>query len=210
MTCLAGWLIVPVGVGSSQLLWGAGLLAVGGAVLAMFLLVSWGRYGSAPTSAEEAAVGVPGAVTTRPGARVLVVEADGGLRSDIVSWLQEAGLEPVPCPGPLEPDYRCLGQQEGGCPLLNSADAVVLDLRLAGDVLETGTIGEDVLEYYVATGRRVVGMKRPDDPAPLWAGDRLAVCPWPPDRAALLEAVRVSLAETAPRGRELVGSGAAS
>lgn len=211
MSGLAGWWIVPVGVGSSQLLWGAGLLLIGGVVLVMFLLVSWGRYGSASIPARRTdEAGEATAKTPPPPARVLVVEADDGLRAEIVSWLEDEGLQPLACQGPLAPDYQCAGQQEGGCPLLNSADLVVLDLRLAGDVFETGTTGEDVAEYYVGSGRRVVGMKRTDDPEPLWAGDRLSVCAWPPGRTELVGAVRATLAAPVPRGAELTGAGTAA
>jgi hypothetical protein len=87
---------------------------------------------------------------------VLLVEADEGERERLGSALEEAGYEVIACPGPTAPDYRCIGGQEGRCPLLERADAVVLDPWLASDEVWMGTSSEQLLEMYTASGRTVV------------------------------------------------------
>lgn len=87
---------------------------------------------------------------------VLLVEADEGVRERLGSALEDAGYEVIACPGPTAADYTCIGGREGYCPLLERADAVVLDLWLAGDEVGTGTSSEQLLEMYAASGRTVV------------------------------------------------------
>ena len=71
--------------------------------------------------------------------------------------LASAGYEVIPCPGPaMEDDYTCDGDRQGYCPLVERADVVVLDPRLEGDRVETGTTAESLLELYTGRGRAVV------------------------------------------------------
>ena len=87
---------------------------------------------------------------------VLLVEADDGERERLGSALEDAGYQVLACAGPTAPDYTCIGGREGYCPLLEQADAVVLDLWLAGDEVGMGTSSEQLLEMYSAGGRSVV------------------------------------------------------
>jgi hypothetical protein len=87
---------------------------------------------------------------------VLLVEADDAERERLGRALEDAGYEVLACAGPTAPDYTCIGGREGYCPLLERADAVVLDLWLAGDEAGTGTSSEQLLEMYLAGGRSVV------------------------------------------------------
>ncbi len=87
---------------------------------------------------------------------VLLVEADDGERERLGSALEEAGYQVLSCAGPTAPDYTCIGGREGYCPLLEQADAVVLDLWLAGEEAGIGTSSEQLLEMYSAGGRSVV------------------------------------------------------
>jgi hypothetical protein len=84
---------------------------------------------------------------------VLLVEADEGERERLGSALEDAGYELIACPGPTAPDYICIGGREGYCPLLERADAVVLDLWLAGDEVGMGTLSDQLLEMYHSSAR---------------------------------------------------------
>ena len=87
---------------------------------------------------------------------ILLVESDPHERERLASALERGGFEVIECPGPSAPDYTCIGGREGYCPLLERADAVVLDVWLAGDELDVGTPSEQLLEMYLADGRSVV------------------------------------------------------
>ena len=62
----------------------------------------------------------------------------------------------ISCPGPTAPDYRCIGDRESYCPLVEHADVVVLDPWLAGDELGVGTTADVLVDLYVGRGRTVV------------------------------------------------------
>ena len=87
---------------------------------------------------------------------VLLVGADVEERERQAQALGGAGYEVVVCPGPTEPDYSCIGDREGYCPLLEHADFVVLDTCLAGDEMGVGVSADQLLELYVGGGRSVV------------------------------------------------------
>jgi hypothetical protein len=61
---------------------------------------------------------------------VLVVEAEPAERELFSSWLEESGFTVLACPGPTEPDFTCVGDRKGTCPLADAADVVVLDMSL--------------------------------------------------------------------------------
>jgi CheY-like chemotaxis protein len=96
---------------------------------------------------------------------VLVVEADPAERELISSWLEDSGFTVIACPGPTEPDFTCVGDRTGTCPLAEAADVVVLDMSLEGEALMTGTAAEDLLGLYLVSGRPVVtlGSRRGDE-----------------------------------------------
>ncbi|HZP89371.1 MAG TPA: hypothetical protein VFC04_00055 [Actinomycetota bacterium] len=87
---------------------------------------------------------------------VLVVEADPEERERFGSWLEGSGYEVTLCPGPTEPDYTCLGDRDGFCPLVAEVDAVVLDMSLDSEAIMVGTAAEEILAFYLMSGRRVV------------------------------------------------------
>jgi CheY-like chemotaxis protein len=87
---------------------------------------------------------------------VLVVEADPQERELFSSWLEASGVTVLTCPGPTEPDYTCVGDRTGACPLVDAADVVVLDMNLESEALMTGTAAEELLGLYLVSGRPVV------------------------------------------------------
>lgn len=90
------------------------------------------------------------------GGKVLVVESNPDELERLGAALEEAGYEVLTCPGPTAPDYRCVGDREGYCPLVERADVVVLDPWLAGDDLGAGTTSDVLVELYAGRGRTVV------------------------------------------------------
>jgi hypothetical protein len=89
---------------------------------------------------------------------VLLVDLDAPERDRLGEALEHGGFQVLGCPGPSFPDYTCVGAREGYCPLVEHADAVVLDLWTRGDELGLGTSGEELLELYVSSGRPVVSL----------------------------------------------------
>jgi hypothetical protein len=88
--------------------------------------------------------------------KVLIVERDRGEVDRLGTALEDAGFEVISCPGPSAPDYRCVGDRESYCPLVEHADVVVLDPWLAGDELGVGTTADALVGLYVGRGRTVV------------------------------------------------------
>jgi hypothetical protein len=88
--------------------------------------------------------------------KVLVVERDRVELDRLGQALEDAGFEVIACPGPTGPDYRCVGDRESHCPLVEHADVVVLEPWLAGDELGVGTTADVLVELYVGRGRTVV------------------------------------------------------
>ena len=72
------------------------------------------------------------------------------------TWLEEAGFDLLTCPGPVEPDYTCIGGRTGVCPLAAEASIVVLDMSLDSEAVVMGTAAEDLLGMYLLSGHRVV------------------------------------------------------
>jgi len=87
---------------------------------------------------------------------VLVVGADPAERELFSSWLEGSGFSVLACPGPSEPDYTCLGDRTGACPLADAADVVVLDMSLESEALMRGTAAEELLALYLMSDRPVV------------------------------------------------------
>lgn len=87
---------------------------------------------------------------------VLVVEADADERERLGDVLERSGYDVVLCWGPTGPDYVCIGEREGGCPLVNGSDVVVLDLWLTSDTLMMGTPSDELLQLYLAAGKPVI------------------------------------------------------
>ena len=122
-------------------------------------------------------------------ATVLLVERSRDVRDRIGRWLEEAGYDVMNCSGPIGPEYRCVAERSGGCPLVRGADAVVLDLWLESDAVLEGTSGLDLLGYYLGSGRPVVAITHRDEPISVFCEENLATLPWPLDRRETVETV---------------------
>jgi hypothetical protein len=77
--------------------------------------------------------------------------------SDLMgSWLEAAGYDVMVCPGPGEPEYTCVGERTGRCPLVEAADIVVLDGRMESGEVPDGTSPYDLLALYRSLDRPVL------------------------------------------------------
>ncbi|HLW15786.1 MAG TPA: hypothetical protein VKV69_00305 [Actinomycetota bacterium] len=121
---------------------------------------------------------------------VLLVEYDTGERSRIGTLLEDEGFDVVVCPGPQGPDYICLGGRGLPCPLAHDADVVVLDLRLASDVVMRGTPGWELLIYYMERGKRIVALSNDDDIVHPLSDDKVTVIKRHSSDKVLVGAVR--------------------
>ncbi len=117
---------------------------------------------------------------------ILLVESDPDENERLASALERGGFDVITCPGPSAPDYTCIGGRENYCPLLDQADAVVLDVWLEGDELGVGTRSEQLLDLYLGDGRPVVTIGPGDWAAP----ERVTVLAAYPDEDDLIAAVR--------------------
>jgi hypothetical protein len=133
---------------------------------------------------------------------VLVVEPDGDVLDRIGEWLEGEGFEVAGCPGPVGPDYSCVGSRTWNCPLEQEADVVVLDLCLASDLVMEGTPSEELLAYYAWKGRPVVALSHEPLALVPVEPDRVTVITAPPTRDALLAAVGGLLSESATAGAQ--------
>ena len=130
-------------------------------------------------------------------ATVLVVEADPDERELFGAWLEDAGYRVLACPGPMEPDFTCVGDRTGTCPLATDASVVVLDMSTQSEMVGFGTASEDLLGLYLFADRRVVALgSRPGGEIP----DQLLRRRRHPEREELVEAVR-TLARPEERSR---------
>ena len=94
----------------------------------------------------------------QPTPAVLVVEADVDERDRLGDILTRHGFDVLACPGPTAPDYTCVGERDGRCPIVDAVRAVVLDLRLSGDDMMLGTSACELVRLYVTAGRPVVAL----------------------------------------------------
>jgi CheY-like chemotaxis protein len=120
---------------------------------------------------------------------ILVVTEDPEASQAMSSWLREAGLRVVTCPGPRPPSYVCAGECGDPCPLALSAELVVLDLWLASDTMQQGTPAMQLLSYYQDLGKPVVALQRLGGAPGPFAGEGVELTHWPPTRRSLLDAV---------------------
>lgn len=91
-------------------------------------------------------------------ATVLLVEADPVERERFGAWLKDAGFRVLTCPGPTEPDFTCVGDRTGTCPLVAEASLVVLDMSTRSEAVAMGTSSEDLLGLYLFADRLVVAL----------------------------------------------------
>jgi len=120
-------------------------------------------------------------------ATVLVVEADTDERELFGAWLEDAGYRVLACPGPTEPDFTCIGDRTGTCPLATDVSVVVLDMSTQSEMVGFGTASEDLLGLYLFADKRVVALgSRPGGEIP----EQLVRRRRHPERDDLVEAVR--------------------
>jgi hypothetical protein len=120
---------------------------------------------------------------------ILVVSEDPETSRAMVSWLGEAGLGVVTCPGPQPPSYLCAGGCGEPCQLALGTDLVVLDLWLASDTMLQGTPAMQLLPIYLDLGKPVVAVQRLGGPPGGFADEGVELIHWPPTRRSLLDAV---------------------
>jgi len=89
-------------------------------------------------------------------ATVLLVEPDATDRERFGAWLESAGIDPINCPGPHNPDFSCLGTTNSGCPLVHVADVAVLDVRRLPGISTKGLPGWRLIRYYLERGKPLV------------------------------------------------------
>ena len=136
---------------------------------------------------------------------ILVVEADAAEREQMSAWLDEAGFDVLACPGPVGPDFVCVGGRGTPCPLVHPADVVVLDPCLASDGDMVGTAAGELLALYLSTGKSVVVLGRGDAPLGLFAGEPMALLERRPDRESLIRTVRSLIQRLPTKGKENEG-----
>jgi len=120
-------------------------------------------------------------------ATVLLVEADEDERERIASWLEDAGYEVATCPGPIGPDYTCVGSRGGICALAVHASVVILDMSLESEAVLSGTSAEELLAMYLFGGHKIVVLgSHPGGEVP----GQLVRMRRHPEREALVGAVR--------------------
>ena len=120
---------------------------------------------------------------------VLLVEAEEAERFRLSEALKRDGCGVVTCPGPLGPDYTCVGGRTGRCPLIAPADVIVLDLWLPGEDLIMGTTALGLLGLYVSSRTPVVALGAPAFARGLYGEERLTFLPRHPHADELAEAV---------------------
>ncbi len=104
--------------------------------------------------------------------------------------LGDAGAEGIACPGPA-PGSVCIGGREGYCPLLERADAVVLNTWLQSDGIGLGTSSDELLELYTGSGRTVVAIGVRGSPS-LPAKGRVIRLDRHPEAWEIVAAVRIA------------------
>ncbi len=127
---------------------------------------------------------------------VLLVSPDPADRERLGSWLESAGIDPVNCPGPHAPDFRCLGTSNSGCPLVDLADVAVLDVRQLRGTSTAGLPGWRLLRFYLEHGKPVVVIADRYR-KPTFRPQQVFVLRPNPGRESLLLAVRAVLREAA-------------
>lgn len=131
-------------------------------------------------------------------ASVLLVEYDTDERARIGALLEDQGFDVIACPGPKGPDYVCLGGRGLPCPLAHNADLVVLDMRLASDVVMRGTPGWELLIYYLERSKRIVALSNDEDTVHPLSDDRVTVIKRRSPDDVIVAAVRSALRPPSP------------
>lgn len=120
----------------------------------------------------------------------LLVEPDAAERARLALALEALGFDVLACPGPSAPDYGCVGERTGACPLASGADIVVMDARLARGNAGEGVGARTLLELYRQAGKRCVVLADDADALQLYDQDRVTVLRRTPERYELIQAIR--------------------
>jgi hypothetical protein len=123
---------------------------------------------------------------------VLVVEADDEERDRLGSALERGGFEVIQCPGPVAPEYVCVGSLDGRCPLVSVADAIVLDLWLESDTVMVGTSAHELLDLYLASAKPVVTLGSVVEPDHRFEDGRVTRLSRMPEPDEVVRAVRTA------------------
>jgi hypothetical protein len=123
----------------------------------------------------------------------LVVAFDSRIGARTTQLLERTGFEVLWCPGPGRPDFTCIGVLTDRCPLAHTADLIVLDLWLEGDVAAQGAGSIDLLEYYRSTETPIIALDHGAERARSFPDQQVTVLAWPPDPAQLRSAALASL-----------------
>ena len=122
---------------------------------------------------------------------MLLVEPDEQRGTLFGGWLEDAGFDVLVCPGPTAPEYSCIGGRTGGCPLVDPASLIVLDLGFASDPAGRSTVDVDVdvVAYYLMTGKPIITLGKAEG---LLANepDPLIALRWTPERRDLIATTR--------------------
>jgi hypothetical protein len=125
----------------------------------------------------------------------LVVAFDRAIRSSVGGWLEGAGFDVLLCTGPTAPDYRCVADATGGCPLADTADLIVLDAWLESDADDEGGPGAAALiRYYRSKERPLIVLDHGRSGPSLMVPERTALLEWPPNRRELEHIAQALLA----------------
>ncbi len=122
--------------------------------------------------------------------QVLLIEPDQGERERFGAWLEEAGFQPINCPGPHLPGYTCLGVEGLPCALREAADVVVVDTRTLPGAAKQGTPAWRLLRYYLSAGKPVVVIAEKYRPNRSFRPEQVFSLRPNPGRESLLLAVR--------------------
>src|SRR6266496_3800302 len=120
----------------------------------------------------------------------LVVEYDTEERRRIGGLLEKEGFDVILCPGPTSPDYVCIGGKGLPCPLVREVDVIVVDMRLASDVVMRGTPGWELLVYYMEQGKRIVAVSNEEDVVHPLTDDKVIIVKRPVERTSLIRAIK--------------------
>lgn len=115
----------------------------------------------------------------------LVVAFDRAIRTSVGGWLEAAGFDVLLCTGPRGPEYRCIGETEGNCPLAHEADLIVLDAWLEGDAEDRGMAAPDLIRFYRSMERPLIVLDHGRSGPSLIVPERTALLEWPPNRREL-------------------------
>jgi hypothetical protein len=121
---------------------------------------------------------------------VLLVERDEVRREQYGAWLEEAGLQPINCPGPHASDFTCLGSRGQRCALSVAADIVVFNSQPLSIVSRHGLPGWRLLRHYLAMGKPVVVISSQPRRHQSFRPEQVASLAADPGRESLLLAVR--------------------